>query len=270
LELTLGFSPCPNDTFIFDALVHQKINTKGYTFNFSMDDVETLNQYALQGKLDITKMSFAASCYTQQKYYLLQSGAALGKGVGPLLISKMPIDLSQLNTIKNVQIALPGEKTTAHFLCKYFAPHLNNKIFIPFNEIEDWVLHNDEEYKRLGVIIHENRFTYQTKGLHLVQDLGAYWEQKTTLPIPLGGIFIKSSFSQKIKAEIDALIKESLEYAFKNYTTELPSFVKNNAQEMSENVMWQHIKLYVNEYSLQLNEEALQAIELMKKLITLH
>ncbi len=269
MKLTLGFSPCPNDTYIFDSLVHQKIDTNGYTFNYQLEDVETLNQYALQQKLDITKMSFAASCYTQHNYNLLQSGAALGKGVGPLLISKTLISLSDLKTNPNIQIALPGEKTTAHFLSNYFVPKLKNKIFIPFNDIENWVLQNDDKNIRLGVIIHENRFTYKNKGLQLVQDLGAYWESQTNLPIPLGGIFIKSSYSEKVKNDIDRLIKKSLNYAFENYTTTLPDFVKNNAQEMSEAIMWQHIKLYVNDNSLQINKDGLRAIELMKKLITL-
>jgi 1,4-dihydroxy-6-naphthoate synthase len=270
MELTLGFSPCPNDTFIFDALVHQKINTNGYTFTYQMEDVETLNQYALQGKLNITKMSFAASCYVQNTYNLLQSGAALGKGVGPLLISKLNPQNFSLQSMQEAQIAIPGEKTTAHFLLNYFAPNLKNKLFCPFNEIEDWVMQNEKNHTRLGVIIHENRFTYQEKGLHLIQDLGTYWEEQTKLPIPLGGIFIKSDFDKKIQQDINDLIKKSVEYAFENYTTLLPDFVTSNAQEMSEEVMWKHIKLYVNEYSLQLGEEGLKAINLMKQLIMPH
>jgi 1,4-dihydroxy-6-naphthoate synthase len=263
LQLNLAFSPCPNDTFIFDALVHQKIDTKEYTFTYALEDVETLNQWASQNKMDITKISFAASCFLQKEYALLQSGAALGKGVGPLLISNKP----STNNLNNIKIAIPGEKTTAHFLFNYYGKIIGEKIFMPFHEIENWVLNEKADEKRLGVIIHENRFTYQEKGLHLIQDLGAYWEGQTSLPIPLGGIFIKSSLPQKVKEEVDLLIQESVQYAFNNYTNSLPIFVTNNAQEMNETIMWQHIKLYVNNYSVALGEDGQKAIELMRKLL---
>jgi 1,4-dihydroxy-6-naphthoate synthase len=270
VELSLGFSPCPNDTFILDALVHQKVDTGDFRFKYVLEDVETLNKWATQGKLDITKMSFAASCALQEQYHLLQSGAALGNGVGPLLISKKELDATNtLRTItdKPIQIAVPGEKTTAHFLLNYFAPELTHKFFMPFHAIEDWVLNEKDDAYRLGVIIHENRFTYQNKGLHKVQDLGAYWEQQTQLPIPLGGIFIKQNFSKEVQYAISTLIKQSLEYAFINYKTELPSFVTTHAQEMSEAVMWQHINLYVNDYSLALGKDGMEAVNLMRQMI---
>jgi 1,4-dihydroxy-6-naphthoate synthase len=264
LELTLGFSPCPNDTFIFDALVHQKINTTPYTFNYIMDDVETLNQWAVDGKLAITKMSFAASCSLQKQYALLESGAALGKGVGPLLIAKH----QTIHTSKAIVIALPGEKTTAHFLFNYYNKINGEKVFMPFHEIENWVIAAPENETRLGVIIHENRFTYREKGLFKIQDLGEYWETKTGLPIPLGGIFMQTHFDASIQKDITNLIRQSVAYAFANYKTSLPSFVTDNAQEMSEAVMWQHIRLYVNDSSLHLCENEMEAINLMRKLIS--
>jgi 1,4-dihydroxy-6-naphthoate synthase len=264
LEITLGFSPCPNDTFIFDALIHQKIDTKGFVFKYSLADVETLNEWAFQDKLDVTKMSFAASCYLQQRYDLLQSGAALGNGVGPLLIANGPVEYLQN---PKVMVALPGEKTTAHFLLNFAYPFMKQKIFMPFHEIEDWVLTKTKKEIRLGVIIHENRFTYQEKGLDCIADLGAYWETQTGLPIPLGGIFIKNKFDPKTKQAIDSLMKQSVEYAFKNYIDILPPFVTDHAQEMSESVMWQHIKLYVNNDTVQLSSKGLAAIAQMSSLL---
>ncbi len=264
MEITLGFSPCPNDTFIFDALVHQKIDTKGYQFKYVLEDVETLNEWAFQDKLDVTKMSFAASCYLQQQYDLLQSGAALGNGVGPLLIANGPVEYLQN---PKVMVAVPGEKTTAHFLLNYAYPFIKQKIFMPFNEIEDWVLAKTKKEIRLGVIIHENRFTYQDKGLDCINDLGTYWETQTGLPIPLGGIFIKNKFDSQTKQDINDLLKQSVEYAFENYTATLPTFVTDHAQEMSETVMWQHIKLYVNEDTLQLSSKGVEAIAQMRKLL---
>ncbi len=264
MKLTLGFSPCPNDTFIFDALVNGKIDTNGYTFETYLEDVETLNQWALQGKLNITKMSFAASCGLQQQFSLLPTGAALGKGVGPLLISKNVVATQQQQPIT---IALPGQLTTAHFLYNYYGKMQGQKIYLPFNQIEDWVLAQPTNQIRLGVIIHENRFTYQQKGLQLVQDLGTYWEQQTSLPIPLGGIFMQKHFTQTIQNDINQLLQQSLQYAITNYSTTLPQFVTTNAQEMSESIMRQHINLYVNNYSLQLGVDGNKAIAIMQKML---
>jgi 1,4-dihydroxy-6-naphthoate synthase len=260
VKLSLGFSPCPNDTFIFDALVHQKIDTHGLSFEVHLEDVETLNQWALEGKLDITKISFAAFCRAGHPYRLLTSGAALGRGVGPLLIAKQEGHLSGSD---QKQIALPGNYTTAHFLLRYALPDATDKIFMPFHQIEDWVL-ADENNQRMGVIIHENRFTYAAKGLHQIADLGAYWEAKTALPIPLGGIAMKKDFDPSVSALADQLIKQSLEYALARYPS-LPPYVKEHAQEMDEDVMRRHIDLYVNDYSLALNDQAYRAIEMMRK-----
>jgi 1,4-dihydroxy-6-naphthoate synthase len=262
VKLTIGFSPCPNDTFIFDALVNGGIDTGDLKFEIFLEDVETLNRWALENRLDITKLSFATYCRPGHEYQLLQSGSALGKGVGPLLIAKEAAGVSE---VAQKTIALPGEYTTAHFLFRYAFPEALKKIFIPFHEIEDWVL-EDNNQERLGVIIHENRFTYAAKGLHRVLDLGAFWEEKTKLPIPLGGIVARKSLGNDLIEKVDALVRKSLETAFAHYP-QLPNYVHAHAQEMEETVMRQHIDLYVNDYSLHLNEEAHQAIGLMREML---
>jgi 1,4-dihydroxy-6-naphthoate synthase len=242
MKLTLGFSPCPNDTFIFDALVNQKIDTNGFEFDVLLEDVQTLNQWAQEGKLAITKLSYGVLPLVLDKYKVLNSGSALGKGVGPLLISSTA-DTNQ--SIEDSLIAFPGENTTAHLLFSIAYPEAKNKIFIRYDEIEDFVLAK----KGLGVIIHENRFTYEGKGLKKITDLGDYWEQKTSNAIPLGGIVIKKELDTSIQQNIDALIKQSIAYGFSKYPA-LNDYIKCHAQEMSEQEMRQHIELYVNEYSL--------------------
>ncbi len=252
MKLTLGFSPCPNDTFIFDALVNQKIDTNGFEFDVLLEDVQTLNQWAQEGKLAITKLSYGVLPLVLDKYKVLNSGSALGKGVGPLLISSTA-DTNQ--SIEDSLIAIPGENTTAHLLFSMAYPQAKNKIFIRYDEIEDFVLAK----KGLGVIIHENRFTYEGKGLKKITDLGDYWEQKTSNAIPLGGIVIKKELDTSIQQNIDALIKQSIAYGFSKYPA-LNDYIKCHAQEMSEQVMRQHIDLYVNEYSLDLGEKGKKAI----------
>jgi 1,4-dihydroxy-6-naphthoate synthase len=254
MKLTLGFSPCPNDTFIFDALVNKKINTDGFDFDVVLEDVQTLNQWALQDKLDITKISYGALPLILSNYNLLESGGALGKGVGPLLIAKNKIDLDKLN---DCSIAIPGKNTTAHMLFSLAFPEASKKQFMIFSEIEDAVLNNKVD---TGVIIHENRFTYQDKGLTKLIDLGEFWEKETGCPIPLGGIVIKKKFDDEIAKRINSLIKKSIEYSFSNYPV-ISSFVKQHSQEMSEHVMRQHIDLYVNNYSLELGNDGRKAIK---------
>ena len=252
MKLTLGFSPCPNDTFIFDALVNHKIDTNGFEFDVLLEDVQTLNQWAQEGKLAITKLSYGVLPLVLDKYKVLNSGSALGKGVGPLLISSTA-DTNQ--SIEDSLIAIPGENTTAHLLFSIAYPQAKNKIFIRYDEIEDFVLAK----KGLGVIIHENRFTYEGKGLKKITDLGDYWEQKTSNAIPLGGIVIKKELDTSIQQNIDALIKQSIAYGFSKYPA-LNDYIRCHAQEMSEQVMRQHIDLYVNEYSLDLGEKGKKAI----------
>jgi len=256
MRLSLGFSPCPNDTFIFDALVNKKIDVEGLEFDVVLEDVETLNQWALEGKLDITKLSLPAFFRSMDHHVLLDSGSALGKGVGPLLISKSDVSYSKKEVQRSV-IALPGANTTAHLLFSFAYPVTANKKFMIFSAIENAVLNEDAE---LGVIIHENRFTYQLKGLHKVIDLGEYWEEKMKVPIPLGAIAMKRTFDPSVTKQVSALIKKSLEYSFRNYP-QITEYVKQHSQEMSEDVMRQHIDLYVNNYSLTLGEEGKRAIK---------
>jgi 1,4-dihydroxy-6-naphthoate synthase len=256
LKLTLGFSPCPNDTFIFDALINKKIDTEGFEFEAVLEDVETLNRWALEGKLDITKLSFPAFFRSLDNYTLLNAGSALGKGVGPLLITDAASELTN-DEINQATIALPGVNTTANLLFTFAYPDAKNKEFMLFSAIETALINKEID---LGVIIHENRFTYQQKGLHKVKDLGEYWEEKMELPIPLGGIAINQSIKRSVALKINELIRKSLEFAFSNYPT-IPDYVKQHSQEMSEDVMRQHIDLYVNNYSLDLGEEGQLAIQ---------
>ena len=261
MKLTLGFSPCPNDTFIFDALVNKKIDTDGLEFEAVLADVETLNQWALEGKLDITKLSFPAFFKSLNNYTLLNAGSALGKGVGPLLITDSQQEITD-DEINQASIALPGANTTANLLFTFAYPDARDKTFMLFSAIENALVNKETD---LGVIIHENRFTYQEKGLKKVRDLGEYWEQKMELPLPLGGIAINQSVKRSLALRVNELIRKSLEFAFKNYPA-IPEYVKQHSQEMSEDVMRQHIDLYVNNYSLDLGDEGRQAIEALHEL----
>ncbi len=255
MTFTLGFSPCPNDTFIFDALVNGKIDTGGISFEPVLEDVETLNNWALQGKLDITKLSYAVLPLVQKEYRLFNSGSALGRGVGPLLIANQdPADIN----IHERMIAIPGENTTAHMLFSMAYPEVKNKIFMRYDAIESFV----QEGKGLGVIIHENRFTYKQKGLFKIIDLGDFWEKQTGSPIPLGGIAIRNEYGSGLQQQVNKLIRESIEYAYSRYPV-LNDYIRDHAQEMSEDVMRKHIDLYVNEYSLDLGEEGMNAIKKM-------
>src|SRR5690349_9655725 len=248
-KLTLGFSPCPNDTFIIDALVNRKINTEGLQFEVVLEDVETLNQWAIEGKLDITKLSFPAFFQSLQHYVLLNSGSALGKGVGPLLVSKENKEFSG-KEIQKSGIAIPGVHTTANLLLTFAFPQAKHKTPMIFSSIEQSVL---DERTELGVIIHENRFTYHQKGLFKQKDLGEYWEKQTGSPIPLGGIAIKRNIDIALAKKIDSLVRQSLEYAFEKYPL-ITDYVKRHSQSMDESVMRQHIDLYVNNFSLDLGE----------------
>jgi 1,4-dihydroxy-6-naphthoate synthase len=255
MQLTIGFSPCPNDTYIFDALVNKKIDTQGLVFKVVLEDVETLNQWALQGKLDITKLSFPTLFQCLKNYSLLDAGTAMGKGVGPLLITA---PAKESGDIQKSRIAIPGVHTTANMLLNFAFPQATNKVPMLFSEIEDAIIRGDVD---LGVIIHENRFTYQQRGLLKIADLGEYWENETGLPVPLGGIAINRRTST-VAARVEGLIRKSLEYANAR-NPEITDYVKQHSQTMSEEVMRQHINLYVNEYSLALGKTGREAIEKM-------
>jgi 1,4-dihydroxy-6-naphthoate synthase len=260
--IPIGFSSCPNDTFIFDALVNQKIDTGNLQFEAVLEDVQTLNQWAIEEKLMVTKLSYGVLPLVQKNYNLLNSGSALGRGVGPLLITN---DELRMTNVVDSLIAIPGKNTTAHLLFSLAYPNAKNKIFLRYDEIENFVLQG----KGLGVIIHENRFTYAEKGLIKITDLGDYWETKTGFPIPLGGIVVKKTVQPIIQQQIDLLIKQSIEFAFSNYPA-LTDYVRSHAQEMSEDVMRKHIDLYVNDYSLDLGVDGRAAVnELMQIQATL-
>ena len=261
MELTLGFSPCPNDTFIFDALIHGKIDTEGLSFKVFFDDVEALNQKALRSELDITKLSFHAFAYVAEQYALLDAGSALGFGVGPLLICKKENAERIEDQLKTgnfkLRTGIPGKYTTANFLLGIAYPQLTDKQEMVFSEIEDALLNDKID---LGLIIHENRFTYQAKGLHKVIDLGAYWEEFSGCAIPLGGIVVNRKLPLEIQQKINRLVRKSVEFAFENPTSGI-EFIRKHAQAMDEEVMYKHIELYVNQYSVDLGLEGRKAID---------
>jgi 1,4-dihydroxy-6-naphthoate synthase len=258
MKLTLGFSPCPNDCFIFDALIHNRIDTEGLEFETLLADVETLNTNAFAGKIDITKLSYHAYAYCTEKYVLLNSGSALGSGCGPLLISKRNITQEEIAT-GNFTIAIPGKYTTANFLCGLAFPNATKKIAIVFSEIEQAVLNEQVD---AGLIIHENRFTYAEKGLKKIIDLGAYWEETTGAHIPLGGIVIRRDLPLELQQKVNRVIQRSVAYAFAHRNASMP-YVRAHAQEMSDDVMQQHIALYVNAFSENLGEKGRYAVELL-------
>ena len=260
MNITLGFSPCPNDTYMFAALVNGWIDTKGFQFTVYMEDVETLNKWAGEEKLDVTKMSFHRALMLENKYQLLASGAALGNGCGPLLIAKKQL---RRETILNGPVALPGEWTTAHLLYKIFYPETRSKQFHVFNQIEKLVM---DESVVAGVIIHENRFTYEGKGLVKITDLGDAWEKQTGLPIHLGGIFASSRLETETKVILENLIRESILFANEHTELVMP-YVRQYAQEMDEEVMKSHIALYVNDFSLDLGPKGLEAVTRLKKML---
>ena len=265
MKLTLGFSPCPNDTFIFDALIHHKIDTEGLDFEVFFDDVETLNQKALKGELDITKLSFHAFAHVAEKYALLDAGSALGFGVGPLLICQREelIHSEQLNQENSsLSVAIPGALTTANFLLGIAFPNLKQKQVMVFSEIENALINHTID---LGLIIHENRFTYQDKGLHKIVDLGSYWEELTGCAIPLGGIVVNRNLDQETQLKVNRLIRKSVEFAFENPKSGI-DFISSHAQEMDEAVMYKHIDLYVNKYSINLGTEGRKAIDILFKM----
>ncbi len=255
MKLSLGFSPCPNDCFMFDAIVHGRIDLEGLEFTVRMDDVEALNHWAFSGAADVTKLSYYAFAHCLAGYAMLSSGSALGHGCGPLLISKRPVSVDEVAE-GGVRIAIPGRFTTANFLLSLAFPDARDRTELVFSEIEGALL--DDAFDA-GLIIHENRFTYEAKGLRKVVDLGEFWERETGLPIPLGGIVVKRSLPDEVKQAVDRIVRRSVEYAFAHRETSLP-FVRANAQEMSEAVMYQHIDLYVNGYSVDLGAEGRRAV----------
>lgn len=267
MKLTLGYSPCPNDCFIFDAMVHHKIDTEGLEFEVVMEDVEALNQRALNNELDITKLSFHAYLYVMNNYILLRSGSALGFNCGPLLVGSSEKTVNRFKELMHSKqtdaesglIAIPGKNTTANFLLSLAFPTATNKVEMVFSDIEQAVLQGKVD---AGLIIHESRFTYEQKGLKKIADLGEFWDGLIHAPIPLGGIVARRNFNEELLQKINRCIKKSVEFAFAN-PEQVMLYVKCHAQEMSEEVMKKHIDLYVNQFSVDLGETGEKAIRLM-------
>ena len=256
MKLTLGFSPCPNDTYIFDAMVHQKIDTEGLEFDYFMADVEKLNGEAFAEKPDVTKLSFHAFLHLAGRYLLLDSGAALGFGAGPMVISKKLKHFEELN---GKTVAIPGVNTTANLLFSLAMKNPVHKKVLVFSDIEDAILSGNVD---AGVIIHESRFTYQLKGLHKLIDLGEYWEEQTGSPVPLGGIAAHSRLGKDVIVKVNRIIRRSVEFANLN-RGEINEFIRCNALEMDDAVMRKHIDLYVNEFSVSLGQQGKKAVNKM-------
>ena len=250
--LSLGYSPCPNDTFIFCALTQGRI-PDAPPCREVLEDIESLNTLALERKLDLTKISFHALAHLRDHYVLLRSGGALGRGCGPLVVSREPLSPERL---KGKKIALPGRLTTAALLMRLFDPALDRLVYLPFDEIMPACERGDVD---AGVIIHESRFTFAAYGLSQVIDLGAWWEEETGHPIPLGGILARRDLGRSMHERLDRSIRSSIEFAYA-HPGEVRPYIRRYAQEMDETVMQQHIDLYVNEYSLQYGEEGEAAI----------
>jgi 1,4-dihydroxy-6-naphthoate synthase len=258
MNLSLGFSPCPNDCFMFDAIVHERIDLEGLRFSVRMDDVEALNRAAFAGEIDVTKLSYHAYAYCTAAYVLLGAGSALGRNCGPLLISRRTISVEEV-AAGGLRIAIPGKFTTANLLLAVAFPRARDTTELVFSEIESAVLHDRYD---AGLVIHEGRFTYEAKGLEKIADLGEIWERMTGAPIPLGGIVVRRALPDEIKVRMNRVLRRSVEYAFAHPAASLP-FVRRHAQEMSDDVMGRHIELYVNQYSLDLGEEGKRAVCLL-------
>lgn len=256
MTLSLGFSPCPNDCFMFDAIVHRRIDLEGLDFKIRLADVEALNTSAFAGEADVTKLSYHAYAHCTGRYVLLDAGSALGRSCGPLLVSKRTISAAEVSSGR-LRIAIPGKYTTANFLFGLAFPNARDRTELVFSEIEGALLGGTYD---AGVIIHENRFTYEAKGLQKIMDLGEFWESETGTAIPLGGIVVRRSLSDDVKRRVNRIVRRSVEYAFAHRQASLP-FVRLHAQEMSEDVMYRHIDLYVNEYSIDLGVEGKGAVK---------
>lgn len=254
--LSLGYSPCPNDTYIFYALAHNKVTIPGYKIEERLEDVETLNRLALKGLLDLTKVSFHALGHLRDRYVLLRSGGALGRGCGPLVIAPKASDMRSL---RGKRIAIPGKLTTANLLLQLYGEGYENLLTVPFDQIMSTIQRGDAD---AGVIIHESRFTYQEEGFHEILDLGAWWEEDSGLPIPLGGILARRNLGPETIQAVDQAIRASLEFARQN--PQLPrNYIKRHSQELSDKVIDAHIELYVNDFSLNLGEQGVAAVEFL-------
>lgn len=250
--LTLGFSPCPNDTFIFHALVNGLIPMPCKLAE-RLEDVETLNRLVLAGELDVSKVSYHLFGHVCDSYCLLRSGGALGRGCGPMLVAR---EDSSPASLRNLPVALPGEFTTAALLLRLFDPGFSRLVYMPFSEIMPSIAAGKVA---AGVIIHESRFTYQQSGFVKLLDLGEWWESTTGLPIPLGGIVARRALGVELISALELALAESAAYALANRGASLP-YIRQYAQEMSEEVCASHIDLYVNDFSIDLGDEGTEAV----------
>lgn len=256
MHLSLAFSPCPNDCFMFDAIVHKRIDLEGLSFDVRLADVEALNRDAFDGRTDVSKLSYHAFAYCADRYVMLHAGSALGRNCGPLLISKRPILREEVDG-GHLRIAIPGKYTTANLLLGLAFPAATQTTPMVFSDIEGAVQSGEFD---AGVIIHENRFTYESRGLQKIVDLGEYWEQTTGFPIPLGGIVASRALGPDVQATMDRVLRRSVEYAFAHPDDTLP-YVRAHAQDMDDAVMMKHIALYVNAFSVDLGTSGRQAVE---------
>ena len=257
--ITLAFSPCPNDTFIFYAMTHGKVDTEGITFRYHLADIEALNSLAMNREFQLVKISYHAWLFLREAWTLLDAGSALGYGNGPLLISKRLFTPEQ---VPGLTVAIPGEYTTAHLLLRIAFPQVREKKIMLFSDIEKAILDDTVD---AGVIIHENRFTYQEKGLRKIMDLGAYWEKLTGAPVPLGGIVADNNLGSEIIAKLNRIMRNSVVWGME-HPAETMQFVRDHAQEMDESVMRQHIELYVTGFTVDLGKKGKEAIEIMTQL----
>ena len=254
MEITLGFSSCPNDTYMFDALVHKKIDTEGFDFNYVISDVQELNRRAFVGDLQMTKLSYFAYSHVYQNYQILDSGSALGFANGPLFICKKG-DEKKINA--SSRILIPGKETTANLLFSIAYPEFTNKTECLFSEIEPKIMSGEYD---AGVIIHEDRFTYAERGFSLLCDLGTYWESQTKSPIPLGAIVVRRDVPDDVKMTLSRLLKKSIEYA-NAHPMDSYAFIHEHAQAIEDDVLRKHIALFVNDFSLSLGEQGRKAVE---------
>ncbi|MDR4506789.1 MAG: 1,4-dihydroxy-6-naphthoate synthase [Candidatus Brocadiaceae bacterium] len=261
MKLKIGISPCPNDTFIFHALLHQLIPVGSLKFEAFFADVQTLNEGARSGDFDIVKISYGNLWNVQEAYGLLYSGGAMGYGCGPLLLSALS---NRFNP--GIPVGVPGVNTTAHVLLRFWAES-EGVTFKPEYDFFD-KLYRDlrKGFRGQSLVIHENRFTYEKDGLYLIRDLGDYWEKKTEAPIPLGGIVIRRDLGQDVAKTVDGLIRQSVEFAWEN-PDRSEIFIRERAQETEKTVVASHRKLYVTAFSAHMGNKGKVAIESLQQLI---
>jgi 1,4-dihydroxy-6-naphthoate synthase len=257
-RLTFGYSPCPNDTFMFHGIASGALELPGFSIEVRLHDIETLNRMALEGRLDISKLSFFAWLKTRDAYHLMNSGAALGFGCGPVVIAKQALGRKD---IAGCRVAFPGEWTTAHLLFRLWAPEAENRYFTTYDRICDDVASGRAD---CGVIIHESRFTYEHLGFRRVIDLGQWWEEQTGLPIPLGGIAARTALGPEILAALDGLLRRSIERAQQNPEAAFP-YIRQHAQEMELDVLQRHIATFVNSFSSDLGAPGRQALKVLEQ-----